>query len=274
MQSMGVPPTGSVAIAVAQRSVLQNPGGATGSLGGAATTRRGLSRTEFRKEIARQVQGTTPTTNQPNPVAAQLLLAPTFTPVQADAVLDMSNMRIAIPVRQIDGEYILTMQVMGGAAGAAAAAPAGGATPPTGSTAAPAEAPAGSSPAPSTESPATAAPATESSAATPKTPEGEKPTLQAPTNGTESAASESAKPEAAKPERRQDSKDKYGDIKAPLGSVIMTMKQIDMMAEMDMWGGQAPITKMMNEYVKAQTGKDMDSIKSDGGDAAAKLVVA
>ncbi|XP_014561802.1 hypothetical protein COCVIDRAFT_86070 [Bipolaris victoriae FI3] len=274
MQSMGVPPTGSVAIAVAQRSVLQNPGGATGSLGGAATTRRGLSRTEFRKEIARQVQGTTPTTNQPNPVAAQLLLAPTFTPVQADAVLDMSNMRIAIPVRQVDGEYILTMQVMGGAAGAAAAAPAGGATPPTGSTAAPAEAPAGSSPAPSTESPATAAPATESSAATPKTPEGEKPTLQAPTNGTESAASESAKPEAAKPERRQDSKDKYGDIKAPLGSVIMTMKQIDTMAEMDMWGGQAPITKMMNEYVKAQTGKDMDSIKSDGGDAAAKLVVA
>ncbi|KAJ6273881.1 hypothetical protein PSV08DRAFT_369237 [Bipolaris maydis] len=275
MQSMGVPPTGSVAIAVAQRSVLQNPGGATGSLGGAATTRRGLSRTEFRKEIARQVQGTTPTTNQPNPVAAQLLLAPTFTPVQAEAVLDMSNMRIAIPVRQIDGEYILTMQVMGGAAGAAgAAAPAGAATPPTGSTATPAEAPAGSSPAPSTESPSTAAPATESSAATPKASEAEKPTLQAPTNGTESAAPQSAKPEATKPERRQDNKDKYGDVKAPLGSVIMTMKQIDIMAEMDMWGGQVPISKMMNDYVKAQTGKDMDPVKSDGGDAAAKLVVA
>lgn len=272
---MGVPPTGSVAIAVAQRSVLQNPGGATGSLGGAATTRRGLSRTEFRKEIARQVQGTTPTTNQPNPVAAQLLLAPTFTPVQAEAVLDMSNMRIAIPVRQIDGEYILTMQVMGGAAGAAgAAAPAGAATPPTGSTATPAEAPAGSSPAPSTESPSTAAPATESSAATPKASEAEKPTLQAPTNGTESAAPQSAKPEATKPERRQDNKDKYGDVKAPLGSVIMTMKQIDIMAEMDMWGGQVPISKMMNDYVKAQTGKDMDPVKSDGGDAAAKLVVA
>ncbi|KAJ6211510.1 hypothetical protein PSV09DRAFT_1123626 [Bipolaris maydis] len=256
MQSMGVPPTGSVAIAVAQRSVLQNPGGATGSLGGAATTRRGLSRTEFRKEIARQVQGTTPTTNQPNPVAAQLLLAPTFTPVQAEA-------------------YILTMQVMGGAAGAAgAAAPAGAATPPTGSTATPAEAPAGSSPAPSTESPSTAAPATESSAATPKASEAEKPTLQAPTNGTESAAPQSAKPEATKPERRQDNKDKYGDVKAPLGSVIMTMKQIDIMAEMDMWGGQVPISKMMNDYVKAQTGKDMDPVKSDGGDAAAKLVVA
>jgi hypothetical protein len=259
---MGVPPTGSVAIAVAQRSVLQNPGGATGNLGGAATQRRGLSRTEFRKEIARQVQGTTPTTNQPNPVAAQLLLAPTFVPIQAEAVLDQANMRIAIPVSQIDGEFILTMQVMNGGATAAQPAPAGGAQPAQGQTPTTPEPAAQSSLTPSAESPATSPNTTEGEK--PAAAQGEKPTLQAQTNGTETA----------RPERRQDNKDKYGDIKPPQGAVIVTMKQIDTMAEMDNWGGQVAITKMMNEYVKAKTGKDVDPIKGASDDASAKLVVA
>jgi hypothetical protein len=245
MQAMGVPPTGQVAIAVAQRSVLQNPGGATGNLGGAATQRRNLGRSEFR----RQIQAGTPT-NGNNPVATQLLLAPTFTPVQANAVLDQANMRIAVPVRQIDGEYILTMQVMGGAQ---AAQPAPAAT--------------GEGQTPTAAEPA---PAASSSAAAELKPEG------GAGNSTETAKPEAAKaePEAAKPERRaDDSKDKYGETKPPQGAVIMSMKDVDTMANFMTWGGQVAVTKMMSEYVKAQTGKDMASINETPADAGVKLIV-
>ncbi|RAR09564.1 hypothetical protein DDE82_001681 [Stemphylium lycopersici] len=278
MQAMGVPPTGQVAIAVAQRGVLQNPGGATGNLGGAATQRRGLSRDEFRKEVARQIQGGTPT-NGNNPVAAQLLLAPTFTPIQADAVLDQANMRIAVPVRQVDGEYILTMQVMDGA-GAQAAQPAAGQAQPTESqTPTAAEPAAESSLTPTAEAPATSSSsvgATEGEK--PAAAEGEKqPTMEA------NPASNST--ESAQPERRQENKDagkdKYGLDKAPQGAVIMSMKEIDAMAYAVTWGGQVAITKMMSDYVKAQTGREMDPITNgtdgnagDAADAGAKLVVA
>ena len=232
MQAMGVPPTGQVAIAVAQRSVLQNPGGATGNLGGAATQRRNLGRSEFR----RQIQAGTPT-NGNNPVATQLLLAPTFTPVQANAVLDQANMRIAVPVRQVDGEYILTMQVMGGVQAAQ-----------------PAPAAAGESQTPTAE-----APAASSSAAA---------ELSA------GNSTETAKPEAAKPERRADeSKDSYGETKPPQGAVIMSMKHVDTMADFMTWGGQVAVTKMMSEYVKAQTGKDMAPINETSADAGVKLIV-
>ncbi|USP73402.1 hypothetical protein yc1106_00676 [Curvularia clavata] len=258
MQAMGVPPTGSVAIGVAQRSVLQNPGGATANLGGAATQRRGLTRSEFRKEVARQIQQgtTTPTTtttnnNNANPVAAQLLLAPTFVPVQANAVLDQANMRIAVPVRQVDGEYILTMQVMGGNGQAAGAAqPAQGQTP--------------TAPSPSAQS------SSKPAEASPAAAEGQRPSLEgqaAASNGTATA----------RPERRaDDSKDQYGNPKPPQGAVIMTMKDIDTMANAMTWGGQAAITKIMNDYVKEQTGKGLDPITKSGADqgAAAKLTVA
>ncbi|CAO2656355.1 Nn.00g051580.m01.CDS01 [Neocucurbitaria sp. VM-36] len=241
MQAMGVPPTGQVSVAVAQRGVLQNPGGATGNLGGAAAQRRGLSRAGFRKEVARQVQAGTPTVNN-NPVATQLLLAPTFTPIQADAVLDQTNMRIAIPVRQVDGEYILTMQVMGGVQAAQPAQPAPEGQRPTEGQTPPAEAPASSSSA-----------------------EGAKPTAEGTSNGTE----------PAKPERRQESseKDKYGQTKPAQGAVIMTMKMIDDMAQAVIWAGQAPITQMMNDYVKAQTGKGIDSVNNGTSSATAKIVV-
>jgi hypothetical protein len=221
MQDMGIPANGQVALGVAQRSVLQNPGGAT------QLTRRD----DFRRGIAaRQIQngqqnGQQIGQNQINqgqqngsptigniPAAAQLLLAPTFTAIQAEAVIDQANMRIAIPVRQVDGEFILTMQKMGG--GAAAAAPA------------PAEAAAPAAPA----APAEAAPAT-----------------PAARNGTEPAARE---------RRAEEPKtDKYGLPIAPKGYVMMTMKMADDMAAAVNWGGQAPITKMMDEYVKAQTGR-------------------
>jgi hypothetical protein len=248
MQAMGVPPTGQVAIAVAQRGVLQNPGGATGNLGGAAAgvARRSLGRGLFRKEVARQVQGGTPTVNN-NPVATKLLLEPTFTPIQANAVLDQTNMRIAIPVRQVDGEYILTMQKMEGARPVQPAQGEGQqATPVEGQT-------------PSAE--ASARPA-----------EGNAPTIEA---GAGSNSTASATPEAEKkPERRQESnKDKYGNDKPPQGAVIMTMKMIDDMADAVKWGGQAAITQMMSEYVKAQTGNDLQSITNNGTEAATANIV-
>jgi hypothetical protein len=279
---MGVPANGQVAIAVAQRGVLQNPGGATGNLGGAAAAgvaRRG--RDGFRKEVKRQIQAGqdltgqlqgqagqiqtdqtqagqtqadqtqagqtqagqvqgqagqvqgqagqtqvgqgqaqagqiqagTPTTNN-NPVASQLLLAPTFTPIQANAILDQTNMRIAIPVRQVDGEFILTMQKMN-VVQAIQPAPAAGQAPPP-----------------------TAEPAKISNGTAPATPQAGKA-----------------------PERRQDSsKDKYGNEKPPPGAIIMTMKMIDDMVASVTWGGQAGITQMMSEYVKGQTGNDLVSI--------------
>lgn len=320
---MGVPPTGQVAISVAQRGVLQNPGGATGQLQGvgAPTQKRGLSRDNFRKEIAaRQINtgdansGGTPTNN--NPVATQLLLSPTFTPVQANAVLDQANMRIAVPVRQVDGEYILVMQMMGAAAQAApqaageaapaAPAPAAESTPRPAAGAEPAAASASAEPAaeaspaaagesakPAAESgkptegetgkpagePAT--PASESSKPTEtessKTAESDssKPTTDPanPPSSADSSASASASPAATKPSRRQssDKKDKYGQPEAPAGAVMMSMKDIDTMAAMVTWGGQAPITQMMNEYVKAQTGKGLDS-PGNGTAVAAGLV--
>lgn len=252
MQAAGVPATGQVAIAVAQRGVLQNPGGATGNLGGAAAVqRRGLSRREFRKEVARQVQAGTPTNN--NPVATQLLLAPTFTPVQADAVLDQTNMRIAIPVRQVDGEFILTMQVMEGGQGQAQAAPEG--QRPEGQQPAAAE---GQAPAAESQTPTAEAPASSSSA------EAAQPTAEGASNSTE----------PAKAERRQESNtDKYGLPKPAQGAVIMTMKQIDDMANAVLWAGQAPITQMMNDYVKAQTGQGLSPVANATSEATAKIVV-
>ncbi|KAF2121894.1 hypothetical protein BDV96DRAFT_133226 [Lophiotrema nucula] len=148
MQAMGVSADGQVQVGVAQRPVQQNPGGATGNLQGVgAPTPQRRTRDEFRREVAeRQVApamgattgtgqttpqtggtiGTNPQTGgtptQPqnnNPAATQLLLAPTFTPIQNQAVLDPLNMRIAIPVSQVDGEFIITMQAATGGTPAA-----------------------------------------------------------------------------------------------------------------------------------------------------------
>ena len=278
MQAMGVPPTGQVAIGIAQRSVLQNPGGATAQLQGLGTM-RGVSRDNFRREIAARQNTGTQTSNN-NPVAAQLLLAPTFTPVQAAAVLDQANMRIAVPVSQVDGEYILVMQMMGASAQAAAAPAA----------AQPAAAPAAAAPAaaaPAAE--ATAAPAAPAAAA--PAAEAPKPAAEAPKPASEAssvlapAASSSTKTEssaapaaaassslAPKPERRQEAApatDKYGLPVAPLGACIMTMKQIDEMVASVQWAGQAPITQMMNDYVKAQTGKGLEAPTNGTAPAAA-----
>jgi hypothetical protein len=88
-------------------------------------------------------------------------------------------------------------------------------------------------------------------------------------------STELATPEAGKkPERRQESgKDKYGNDKPPQGAVIMTMKMIDDMVNAVQWGGQAAITKMMSEYVKGQTGKDLASVDNKEPEAAAAKIV-
>ncbi|KAH6697332.1 hypothetical protein F5X68DRAFT_3914 [Plectosphaerella plurivora] len=45
------------------------------------------------------------------PAATQLLLAPTFTPIARQTILDMENNRVAVPVDSVDGEFILVMQL-------------------------------------------------------------------------------------------------------------------------------------------------------------------
>jgi hypothetical protein len=163
-------------------------------------------------------------------------------------------MRIAIPVRQIDGEFILTMQKMNGVQAIQPAA--GQGQTPT----------AVEGQAPKAETSARPAAA-------------EIGKLPGASNSTESATREPAKkPElepAKKTERRQESnKDKYGNEKPPQGAIIMTMKMIDDMAAAVTWGGQAAITQMMSQYVKAQTGSDLQSLgNNDTEKGTAKFVV-
>ncbi|KAL5318314.1 hypothetical protein ACEPPN_013373 [Leptodophora sp. 'Broadleaf-Isolate-01'] len=97
--AMGVDPNGAITLGVAQRSILLNPGGAT----------------NIQPNKAKR-QDQTPTQDN-NPVATQLLLAPTFTPIAARAAIDQVNARVAIPVNSINGEFILTMAKAGAGAG-------------------------------------------------------------------------------------------------------------------------------------------------------------
>ncbi|KAJ4291073.1 hypothetical protein N0V90_010271 [Kalmusia sp. IMI 367209] len=287
MQAAGVQPGGQVTLGVAQRSVLSNPGGATAQLGGVGTQPQKRGRDAFRASLARRqdqtqaqqgqtdptqqgqtgqttqgqtgqtTQGqtgqtgqtpqgqTTPTqgqtgqqqqgtgqqqgtpTNGNNPVATQLLLAPTFTPVQANLVLDTVNMRVAFPVSQVDGEYIITMQT--GAAQPQAATPQGE------------QQPAAPRPSEGAQTPAAGAepPRPEGSA----TPAGEAPKPEgAANNGTAPAEPKFKRQEADK------------ETNPAKGQVFITMREINRMVESQTWGGQAPITKMMSEYVKANNG--------------------
>ncbi|CAL3963452.1 hypothetical protein PZA11_001066 [Diplocarpon coronariae] len=92
-KQMGIGESGSVQLGIAQRGLLQNPGGATGNL----------------NPSKRQDNNNPSNTNGNNPVATQLLLSPTFTPVMANTVLDMNSGRIAVQVPNINGEFIITM---------------------------------------------------------------------------------------------------------------------------------------------------------------------
>jgi hypothetical protein len=44
------------------------------------------------------------------------------------------------------------------------------------------------------------------------------------------------------------------DANPPMGQVYITMREVNRMVEMQAWGMQAPISKMMTEYVKANNG--------------------
>ncbi|KAK2016759.1 hypothetical protein LZ32DRAFT_644892 [Colletotrichum eremochloae] len=147
----GAQPQSSITLGIAQRPVLQNPGGATGGLqaprikrqeagnntAGAQPPANGAGNTAGNgagtaagnaPAIAPPAAGGNPTSpqtgqNPPNagpaiPAASQLLLAQTFTPINAQILLDRENARIAVPVNQIDGEFILTMTVAGTPVGA------------------------------------------------------------------------------------------------------------------------------------------------------------
>ncbi|KAL8408313.1 hypothetical protein RB594_006929 [Gaeumannomyces avenae] len=99
-------------------------------------------------------------------LANQLLLNPTFAQVNQQPQLDARNMRIAVPVGSLDGEFIVTVSPAGGAAAAPVVQqPAVPAAPVASAPAAsaPAAAPAASAPAasaPAASAPAAGAPAT------------------------------------------------------------------------------------------------------------------
>ncbi|KAF2018421.1 hypothetical protein BU24DRAFT_432801 [Aaosphaeria arxii CBS 175.79] len=265
MQQMGVQGNQQVALSVAQRGVLQNPGGATGQLQGVGQPAGRLARdiSEHRANVARQIQQGTPIQQQ-NPAATQLLLAPTFTPIQAQAVIDPINMRIAIPVNQVDGEFILMMQTAEAARGAQSVTPIAPGQQQQQPPAAEGQIPAAAQPETpqATESAAaveTARPeggAQPAETATPRpageaaaaVPEGE---AKASPTGAEEATRPSASAAASegKPERRQESKE---ENTAPTGAILLSMNEVDKMVELEQWGRQAPISKMMEDYKKSQ----------------------
>ena len=294
MQAAGVQPGGQVALSVAQRGVLSNPGGATANLGGAAAPQR-RGREAFRQTISeRQVQGQTGTnggtpTNGNNPVATQLLLSPTFTPIQADVVLDTVNMRIAFPVSAVDGEYILTMQTSGAQAQAQPApqgqtpqgqtpqgqtpqgqTPQGqtpqGQTPqgqtPQGQTPPSAAAPPAGEPAPPSAAPSAAPseaprPLTGTNSTTPAEP---RPAGEA-TPAEPKPAGEATPPAEPKPAARsllaaRQSSTTSSETSPGKGSVYITMREVDRMVDSENWGGQAPISKMMSEFLKGVNGTE------------------
>ncbi|KAK1999547.1 hypothetical protein LX36DRAFT_574034 [Colletotrichum falcatum] len=163
----GASPQSSITLGIAQRPVLQNPGGATGGLqpprikrqagnntdgntagngagtvagnapaiappagGGNAQNGSGNAGGNAPPAIAPPPATPIPPTppqngqNPPSnpgpaiPAASQLLLAQSFSPVKGQVLLDKENSRIAVPVNQIDGEFILTMAVAGTPVGA------------------------------------------------------------------------------------------------------------------------------------------------------------
>ncbi|KAK1983617.1 hypothetical protein LZ30DRAFT_623031 [Colletotrichum cereale] len=153
----GASPQSSITLGIAQRPVLQNPGGATGGLqaprikrqaagnntagaqppangsgntaGNGAGTAAGNApavappppggNTQIPPPTPPQTGQNPPSNAGPSiPAASQLLLAQTFSPINAQILLDRENARIAVPVNQIDGEFILTMTVAGTPVGA------------------------------------------------------------------------------------------------------------------------------------------------------------
>lgn len=111
-------PSSSVEPASAETTVASSPSStesatseSTASSGAESAASSGSSSTSAAATTAQPASGQQPpsNTNGQNPAATQLLLSPTFTPITARTVLDTTNGRIAAPVSQLDGEFILTM---------------------------------------------------------------------------------------------------------------------------------------------------------------------
>ncbi|KIV99587.1 uncharacterized protein PV09_08764 [Verruconis gallopava] len=143
--AMGATAQSNVRLSVAQRGILANPGGATALQPASPLQRKRQEPSSVQPGTSAETNGASQnntsngqlttgssTTGQTNgntgnagtgtlnPAAATLLLSPTFTPIQNNAVLDTMNARLAIPVTQIDGEYILTVNMASGQAAPAA----------------------------------------------------------------------------------------------------------------------------------------------------------
>jgi hypothetical protein len=98
-KAAGVGANDTIRISVAQRGVLANPGGAQ------AVVKRESNNSS---PTSANNNNASPTINSP-PAATKLLLSPTFTAIAAQATLDQTNSRLAVPVSQLDGEYIITV---------------------------------------------------------------------------------------------------------------------------------------------------------------------
>lgn len=255
-QQMGATADSAISLGVAQRVVLQNPGGSsTQNLGrrqdtsssAAAAVSSSTSATDAAasgassaatdstaaaatssttapdaaassasaqpspppaQDPAQQQPATPPTQTQAQlPAATQLLLSPTFSPVSAQALLDSQNNRIAVPVSQVDGEFILTMGMAG--AGTVQVSPATSGTPAAGQ-----------------GQPATATP-------------GEAPQQQEGNRTGEAPPASGILARQAAP--------------VPLGTITMTMAQLQEMATRQATGGVIPVWNMMTQFVAQAT---------------------
>ncbi|TLD37837.1 hypothetical protein E2P81_ATG03512 [Venturia nashicola] len=155
-KNMGAGPNSNIRLSIAQRGILINPGGAQGSQGIGNQKRQdpnsqvksngtlALGQNPNGQQQQQGGQNNGNNNNQPqntngnnnnnnngqdinngqnggtptnNPAANSLLLSPTFTPIAANAVLDQMNGRLAIPVGQLDGEFIITVAMANAAQG-------------------------------------------------------------------------------------------------------------------------------------------------------------
>ncbi|ETS75866.1 hypothetical protein PFICI_12810 [Pestalotiopsis fici W106-1] len=171
-----------------------------------------------------QQAATSPTQTQAQlPAATQLLLSPTFSPISAQALLDKQNSRIAVPVSQIDGEFIVTMG-MSGAGTVQVAAPAG--STPSGAPQAGQAAAGGGEGAAQQQQPG------QTTATTPP----QEPAAAAANPGTSGAVLARQAAAAA----------------VPLGTITMTMAEIEEMAKLQATGGVVPVWSMMSDFVSQQ----------------------
>ncbi|KAI1851558.1 hypothetical protein JX266_003020 [Neoarthrinium moseri] len=266
-KQMGAQANSAIALGVAQRAVLQNPGGSsvqnlnrkrqegtnttstaidsakpteskaasssstvTESLSTAGDASTSTSSTNAAATSAapdKQQPASSPTEAQATiPAATQLLLSPTFSPLSGQPLIDGQNSRIAVPVSQIDGEFIVTMS-MAGSPGTiqvtpGAQAPAQGGTPP---------------------GEVQGQPGT--TAQQPNQPQESNQTLAAPVGA---------------PVKRQT------PAALSQGTIIMTMAQLGEMAQIQASGRVTPVWSMMTDYLAQEAARSQGSVAAQSID--------